>query len=439
MAAEAVASQPGERRVYPIMLPFSAPGFTHGHFAHASLLMIDWISAALVAWASLVSLLLVRKRGALGRLWREPALAYPVVIVESDDWGPGPESDAHTLRSIAELLADIRDAEGNPAVMTLGVVLGKPDGAAILSDDCRRYHRSTLEDPQYAPIVHAIQQGCAAGVFALQRHGLEHCWPASLLDRAREDAALRAWLADPAARSEALPSPLQSRWVDAAVLPSRPIPEAEIGAAVDEEAALFCRLFGEAPPVAVPNTFVWTGAVERAWAASGVRCVVTCGRQYEGRAADGGLMPATRQILNGECGSGGVRYVVRDAYFEPIRGHRAEQVWQAVAERSPLGRPTLLETHRESFIAAPDVAQQSLAELARALEGVVQRHPDVRCLSTAALTNALGAPDSAMLLQGGAKRFGVFLRRVLATPTLSRSLKLSGLRFLLPVLVRMLR
>ena len=34
-------------------------------------------------------------------------------------------------------------------------------------------------------------------------------------------AGLRAWLADPGARSEALPPALQSRWVDAAVLPSR--------------------------------------------------------------------------------------------------------------------------------------------------------------------------------------------------------------------------
>ena len=32
-----------------------------------------------------------------------------------------------------------------------------------------------------------------------------------------------------------------------------------------------------APVVAVPNTFVWDDAVERAWAGSGVRCIVTRG------------------------------------------------------------------------------------------------------------------------------------------------------------------
>lgn len=400
---------------------------------------MTWAGVALLAWLVLAVVLLSRQAAILRALWREPMLARAVVIVESDDWGPGPPSDARALERIAAVLANVRDTQDQPAVMTLGVVLGNPDGAAILADDCRRYHRSTLDEPQYAPIVQAIQQGCGAGVFALQRHGLEHCWPASVLDRALEDAALRAWLADPAARSEALPSALQSRWVDAAVLPSRDIPESEIQAAVLEEAALFRQVFGDAPPVAVPNTFVWTDAVERAWAASGVRCVVTCGRQYQGRAADGGLMPGMRHIVNGEAGVAGVCYVVRDAYFEPIRGHRAEQVWQAVAERTVLARPTLLETHRESFIAAPEVAERSLAELARALEGVVQRHPDVRFLTTAALAGVLGSPGSALLLQGSARRLGVFLLRVLETPALSRNLKLSGLRLVLPVLARMLR
>ena len=189
-----------------------------------------------------------------------------MVIVESDDWGPGPASDALMLRRIAALLADIRDRDGRPALMTLGVVLGKPDGAAILADDCQRYHRRLLDEEAYAPIVKAMREGCARGVFALQRHGLEHCWPDSLLDRARHDAVVRAWLAEPEARSEALPSALQSRWADAAVLPSRALLDAEVEAAVKEEGEIFQRIFGARPAGAVPNTFVWNDTVERAWA-----------------------------------------------------------------------------------------------------------------------------------------------------------------------------
>ncbi len=371
-------------------------------------------------------------------LWREPALVRPVVIVESDDWGPGPASDALMLQRISTLLAGIRDREGRPVVMTLGVVLGKPDGAAILADDCRRYHRRLLDEEAYAPIVDAMREGCAKGVFALQRHGLEHCWPASLLERARADAGLRSWLANPDARSEGLPSALQSRWVDSATLPSRSLTDVEVEAAVKEEGEVFQRIFGERPSVAVPNTFVWNSAIERAWAVDGVRCVVTCGRQYEGRRADAGLMPPTRQLFNGQLGIGNVRYVVRDVYFEPVRGHRAEQVLQGVAERTALGRPALVEMHRESFIMSAETAEQALAELMRAMQQVVQQYPDVCFLNTANLSGALAAPQSLLIVKGFFLRGTVFLRRLLATPALSRTLKICGFSFLLPMLIGVL-
>lgn len=392
----------------------------------------------LLAWLAFTLVLLTPHARVLRALWREPVLTRPVVIIESDDWGPGPESDGAMLQRIAARLMEIRDRDGRPAVMTLGVVLGRPDGAAILASECRSYQRNTLDEARYSPIVNAMRDGCTAGVFALQRHGLEHCWPDSLLARARADVELRRWLADPDARSEALPSALQSRWVDTATLPSDPLPAPDVEAAVKEEGEAFQRIFGQRPSVAVPNTFVWDDAVEQAWAGDGVQCVVTCGRQFEGRDAAGGLMPPTRQIFNGEDGQGGIRYVVRDVYFEPIRGHRAEQVWQGVAERAALGRPALIETHRESFIVSADAAEQALAELVRSLQGVIRRYPNVRFLSTAALVDTFRSPDSGLACARFLPRLTCFLSRVLVTPALSRVLKLSGLRVLLPAFIRLL-
>lgn len=394
------------------------------------------IASILVAWFVLTVLLLGRHLPTLRALWREPMLTRPVLIVESDDWGPGPAADAAMLERIHHLLAGYRDAEGRPAVMTLGVVLGKPDGAAILAAACQAYFRNTLEEPRYAPIVAAMHAGCAAGVFALQRHGLEHCWPSSLLHCARQDEDLRQWLADPEARSEALPSALQSRWAETSTLPSVPPAAQAVASAVAEEQALFARIFGQAPSVVVPNTFVWNDTVESAWAATGVRCVVTCGRQFEGRAVGGGLTPPKRVIRNGERGVGDVRYVVRDAYFEPIRGHRAEQVWEAVAQRAALARPTLLETHRESFIDRSS-ADWALAELDRALAGVLERHPDVCFISTEQLATVFDDPGNALHLRRLAARSAIFLRRLRAEATLSRPLKLCGLYFLLPVAARL--
>lgn len=371
-----------------------------------------------LAWLGMLgSLLFLRRRGLLA-LWREPILRQPVVILESDDWGVGPESDATVLGSITTLLRDLRDATGHPAVMTLGVVAGAPDGAAILGGGCAHYHRTTLLEARYAPIVAAMREGCAQQVFALQRHGLEHCWPASLLARARQDEALRRWLMEAPARSEDLPPALQSRWVDASELPTSPLPQAAVSEAVNEEARILERLFGVAAPVAVPNTFVWDDAVERAWAASGVTCIVTPGCRYEGRDADGRLLPATRVLRNGQRDADGICFVVRDVYFEPRRGHRAEDLWRAVAARSELGRPTLVETHRDNFIADRGESEQALAEFARALQGVTGRHADVRFMSTENLVRHFRDPQSPLLVHGRWQRLPYFLARLRIAPEL---------------------
>lgn len=386
------------------------------------------VSLLLMLWLVVSVALLVAMHGRLlHELWCEPMIERPVLIIESDDWGPGPTDDARVLREIARILTGIRDRDGHPAVMTLGVVLGIPDAATILASGGTEYGRRTLAESEFAPVVDAIRDGCAARVFALQRHGLEHFWPRTLLARLREDEGVRAWLGEPLVRSEALPAAIQSRWVDAARTPSRALPPAEVEHAVREEAELFQRIFGEAPEVAVPNTFVWDEAVERAWAASGVRCVVTPGCRYEQRGEGGGLAPATRRIRNGQRGADGVIYVVRNDYFEPIRGHRAGRVWQAVAMRSAQARPTLLETHRESFIDGPDRVRMALDELESALSGAKARNAELCFMSTADLARHLADPASKLLVRRLPVRIRVWLCRLRAEFGSARLLKVTGL------------
>ena len=73
------------------------------------------IASILLAWLVLTLVLIARRAGVLRALWHEPMLARPVVIVESDDWGPGPARDAAVLARVAALLDQIRDADGHPA------------------------------------------------------------------------------------------------------------------------------------------------------------------------------------------------------------------------------------------------------------------------------------------------------------------------------------
>jgi hypothetical protein len=391
-------------------------------------------------WAGLVLLLppviwllllLAFRRTALAA-WREPVLSHPVLIIESDDWGPGPIQQAAALRRLAECLLRYRDATGRPPVMTLGLTLTLPDSQAIRAAGAHTplpYHPLPLTAPAYADILAAIREGIAAGVFVPQLHGMAHYWPEALMRAGQADPQVLAWIfAGPHQETEVLPSPLQSRWVDASVLPSRLLPAEQIRTAIAEEVAFYRQVFGAAPEVVVPPTFVWTPEVEAAWAAQGVRVLVTPGRPCSGRDALGRPDCAATPLHNGQRGLGDIRYLVRDRYFEPARGHRAEQGLQALADKTAQGRPCLLETHRFNFTAAG--AEEALTELDALLRRALAEHPTLRFVSPAELAEHYRASGDRPVTRLG-RRLTAWQARMREVPRFVRLSRLTGVEFAL--------
>ncbi len=270
--------------------------------------------------------------------------------------------------------------------MTLGVVLAGPDTARMRAEGCRTYHRVTLADPRLDPVRDAMSRGVARGVFSLQLHGMEHFWPECLMRGTPADGQIRDWLTRPGFPStEALPSHLQSRWIDATELPSKPLPVTEVVAAAGEESRTFAATFGAPPEVAVPPTFVWTEDVESAWASAGVRVVVTPGTRYESRDRDGRPVAAERNLYNGAAGRHDVLYVVRDGYFEPSLGQTHQGALRTLARNTRLGRPTLLEIHRMNFIGDERSVGRALDEVTSLLVAACAEFPDLRFMNTADL------------------------------------------------------
>lgn len=387
-----------------------------------------WLLAPPAVWLAI----LLMFSGRLIAVWREPVLRHPVLIVESDDWGPGPAHHAGALRRLIECLGAIRDNDGRPPVMTLGLTLSLPDGAVIAANGFIAYQARPLNDPAYADILAAIHDGIRAGVFAPQLHGMAHYWPATLLQTARSDCAVRQWLEqDGSMETESLPSPLQSRWTDAASLPSRPLPPEDIAVAVKEEVACYRDLFGTIPEVVVPPTFVWTPAVERAWSEAGLRCLITPGRRYEFRDSGGHPAGPEDRILNGQRGEGDLLYLVRDDYFEPAYGHKAERVLNALAIKIEQGRPCLLETHRFNFTG--DLANAAFTELRTMLVQALARHPTLRFASCAEL--AAQYRDRGNWLEPRfSRRYPAWLARLRRLPRFWKLARLSGLGLLLTAL-----
>lgn len=361
--------------------------------------------------------------------WREPVLLLPVLIIESDDWGPGPLSDGIRLQQLSATLRGFHDCCGDRPVVTLGVVLRCPGPSETAPLARPAYSPRGLDEANFLPLRDAMLAGRDEGTFALQLHGMEHFWPPALAEAARWDPSVRSFLRaeEGVPRHESLPPHLQARWIDASRLPSSKLDRGAIDRAVAEEVACFLRVFGSAARVAVPVTFTWTADVEAAWACHGIRTVVTPGTRNIGRDEHGRLIGDKSIIRNGDVAAGGAVFVVRDIYFEPALGHRAERALCEIREHVRLGRPALLETHRFNFTGSAAQAQDSLAELRRLLQGALTAMPQLRFLSTEALGEALCMRDPNLIDTRFAARVRALVLRAATKYRLRRLACICGL------------
>ena len=368
-------------------------------------------------------------RGKLRDAWCEPILRRPALVIESDDWGPAGNAHALALQEIAECLRAYSDREGRHPVMTLGIILATVDVEALVASADDTYHRVTLEHESVQPVREAMLDGVAGGVFALQLHGLEHYRVASLLAAAGTLPTVQEWLrSKPFPDTEALPSHLQSRWTDASTLPSRGLDTEEIERGVKDEMALFESVFGERARVYVPTTFVWPRQLEAELAREGVEVMITPGFRCGRRAADGSPEATDEHYLNGDCRYVGMRYLVRDIYFEPAMGHTAWQTIGKIRTNATLGRPSLLETHRNNFTRDKQQCAASLNQLHQLLADAC-RIPEMAFVSSLDLAHSYAGSGPIGIETRFGPRISIALRRLMTARRFYKLAWLTGLAF----------
>jgi hypothetical protein len=259
---------------------------------------------------------------------------------------------------------------------------------------------------------------------------------------AQGNANLCSWLTGDTPLGEQLPAALQSRWCDSSILPSRELDAVTVRQAAYEEATIFSRIFGQTPAVAVPPTFIWNDAVEDGWAQAGVRVVISPGQRQDGRDGNGRPVgPAPNKPgglhLNSMRGRHGLTYLIRNVWFEPLRGHTAKQAVDTLARQVALGRPVLFETHRSNFIGESPGVERAFAELDGLLRGALQRFPLLRFCASEQLAEYLSTSDVRWIERSFRLRFTVFLRRMLANQYLHRLAVLTGAFFIARVGLRL--
>jgi hypothetical protein len=337
------------------------------------------IAVALIAlWVVGLLVIVTTRRALLRATWREPYVDEPVVILESDDWGPGPPDHTEALRRLLQVLAAHRDGVGRPAVLTANMVLSVPDGPAIVAGGFRGYARREL-DVDFPELFTVMREGRAAGTFFPQLHGREHLNPEALLRRARNgDLSLRRLLEIPGWSDwESLDSPLQGHFVDGSELPTRPVAMDQQRSMVAEGVLLFARAFGESPASAVAPCYLWNDDTEAAWAAAGVRYIQTAGYRCIGRGMDGAYIQSPRWLHAGSTNRQGQRYLVRNVMYEPADGRDWEAAWREVRHRFREAQPAVISTHRYNYTRT-EIRAQALRGLDELLDRVCRRYPRVR-------------------------------------------------------------
>ena len=386
--------------------------------------MLEFSCAVLVIWCGVLWYF----RRALYARWQEPVFTQPIVIFESDDWGAGPSEQAESLSKVRATLERYVNRLGEHPVMTLGVILAVPIFESVSGfGNVSELKLVSLADDSQRAILAAMRKGVDSQVFSLQLHGFTHFNPRALAVAAASGGhRMFEKMESGLCWTETLPSELQSAWTDGSVLPSAPMSETEIQEVVGREEALWRRLFGTPPFVAVPTTFVWTEMVEKAWAAIGVQWLVTPGARYSRRDAAGRPGYVDKLMLNGSRGAGGLRYVVRDLYFEPGLGHSVDTLVEQVQKRAQVYRPALIEIHRFNFC-GPFAHLDALEKLGQALAHLLRVMPDLRFISTARLGEIMTHQDPDWLGVKLRVRIRALLYRLPEIPRFRRIAQVTGL------------
>ena len=394
--------------------------------------LILFVLVIMALWA-LVLLAFARP---LRARWREPVFRHPLLVIESDDWGAGPLAQTEALRRIAAVLGGFRDGTGRHPAMTLGMMFEVPDSERMAREELKTYRARGLDEECFDELRRVIQAGVESGVFVPQLHGQCHYWPPALMSAAQRDDGVRDWLTgSQMPQTEKLPAHLQTRWIDAAQLPSRALDPVQMAEAVAQEAASFRKLLGVPPVVAVPTTFVWTGDVEQAWKKAGVAVVITPGRRATCRDANGQLAGVDRRMLTGDVSDAGQCYLVRDVFCEPALGHTAQRLVDGLAERTRQGRACLVEMHRFNFLQQMD---QSLNVLRAAIEASLDRYPNLRFMTPSELANAIGQQNTTLQETALGARLSAWLARLDEIPRFHGTTRITGLAFPLRLLERAL-
>lgn len=362
-------------------------------------------------------------------LWQLPGFRTPrkLIVFFSDDWGgvrvrskeahealihAGIPMDGNRfdrfdmlesnqdMEDLFEVLLSHKDHKGNHPVFTAVANVANPDFEKIKATGFSEYHYEPFTEtlkryPNHNRVFELYQKGIALNIFRPELHGREHLqmqwWLENLLsgnEMAKKAFEQGYWHLP----GKYLSNPLH-RGLAAAydiVSTEEVVPQKEI---VADGARLFKALFGYPSALFIPPAQHYHQDLEPTIANAGFK-MVDVPRLRKMPLGNGKFR--TRLHYLGQTNSLGLRYITRNAVFEPnMMGNSdgSNECLAGIESVFRIRKPAIISNHRASFVGGIEPAnrENGLKALDKLLRMILKRWPDVEFISAAELFQIMSA------------------------------------------------
>lgn len=340
-----------------------------------------------------------------------------IVVFESDDWGsirmPSIESfkrlegeginlrfgdaegfnlndnlaTSQDLEGLFEVLSSVKDSRGKHAVFTPVSIVANPDFHKI--------KESRFKDYFYEPFIETLKrfpgcensfqlwkEGIEKNLFVPQMHGREHvnvlAWMKALQTGDKQTIT---------AFEEGVwgfrPSSNHDLSYMATFSMADPGDEEYYEGVICDGLQLFEELFGYKAVFFVPPNGVFKNSLNRTLASNGIK--YRSGSKIQSEAICNGKT-RTRLHYHGQKDKHGIRYIIRNCLFEPIRDDIdwVDTCMNQINMAFRWQKPAIISTHRASYVGSlhPENRDNGLRQLSSLLKEIIKNWPDVEFMTT---------------------------------------------------------
>lgn len=343
-----------------------------------------------------------------------------IVVFESDDWGmirmasrevfdrllakgypvdqcvynrnDALETNEDVL-SLMEVLDTVKDSKGSPAKFTLNNIVGNPDFNKIKESNFEQYYYEPFNETlqRYAntdQVMNLYTEGRKNDLFQLQFHGREHVnvnrWIGALQkkDKVLLDAFNEGMFTVASGKSTSGRRDYLDAFGNAY---DREIESMQ--SIIESGTTLFEEIWGFKSESFIAPCYIWSKDIEPILANCGIRYLQGIHIQSEPKI---GLALESKKLFHfqGQKGTNRMRYLVRNAHFEPVERQSVEETVASTMRQIENAffwrKPAIIGSHRVNYIGSinSENRTRNLKALKQLLQKIILKYPEVIFMSS---------------------------------------------------------